>query len=101
MIEACLAAGINVPLLVAVLGVDNNEAISDCLRVPLSSIDPNLEEVGYQEAALLSRSLSGEASPHDPIYIPSIGIISRRSSDGLAVEHAAVAAAPYDCLPPK
>lgn len=93
VIEACLAAGINVPDQIAVLGVDNNEMICDCLRVPLSSIDPNLEEVGYQGAALLSGLLSGDAAPSKPIYIPPIGIVRRRSSDGLAVEHAAVATA--------
>lgn len=93
VIEACAAAGINVPDEVAVLGVDNNEMICDCLRVPLSSINPNLEEVGYQGAALLARLLSGERPPSRPIYIAPVGIVRRRSSDGLAVEHAAVAAA--------
>ena len=93
VIEACGAAGINVPDEVAVLGVDNNEMICDCLRVPLSSVDPNLEEVGYQGAALLSRLLSGERPESDPIYIAPLGVVRRRSSDGLAVEHAAVAAA--------
>jgi len=93
VIEACVAAGINVPDEVAVLGVDNNEMICDCLRVPLSSVDPNLEEVGYQGAALLSRLLSGERPPLSPIYIGPIGIVRRRSSDGLAVEHSSVAAA--------
>ena len=93
VIEACAAAGISVPDEVAVLGVDNNEMICDCLRVPLSSIDPNLEEVGYQGAALLSCLLSGKRPPLNPIYIAPIGIVRRRSSDGLAVEHSAVAAA--------
>jgi LacI family transcriptional regulator len=72
--------------------VDNNEMICDCLRVPLSSIDPNLEEVGYQGAALLSRLLSGERPPLSPIYIAPIGIVRRRSPDGIAVQHSVVAA---------
>jgi len=93
VIEACLATGIQVPDEVAVLGVDNNEMICDCLRVPLSSIDPDLEEVGYQGASLMSRLLSGEPPRSSPLYIPPIGIVRRRSSDGLAVDHPAVAKA--------
>ncbi|MFZ5833130.1 MAG: substrate-binding domain-containing protein, partial [Planctomycetota bacterium] len=93
VIEACFAAEMAVPDEVAVLGVDNTELVCDCLRVPLSSIDNSLEEVGYQGAALLERLIRGETAPTSPIYIPPSGIIERASTDSLAVAHPQVAAA--------
>jgi LacI family transcriptional regulator len=93
VLEACFAAEILVPEQVAVLGVDSSEVHCDCLRVPLSSIDDNLEIIGYEGAALLDRILSGEKPPKEPIYIPPAGIIERRSTESMAVNHSGVAAA--------
>jgi LacI family transcriptional regulator len=93
VIEACFSAKLLVPDQVAVLGVDNNEMVCDCLRVPLSSIDNNLERVGYEGAALLERLIRGEAAPSSPIYISPSGIIERRSTDSLAADHPQVSAA--------
>jgi LacI family transcriptional regulator len=75
------------------LGADNNVTLSDCLSVPLSTIDTNLKRVGYEGAALLDRLMSGEQPPDGPVYVPPAGIVQRRSTDMLAVEHAGVAAA--------
>jgi len=68
VIEACLSADLSVPEQISILGVDNSETICDCLRVPLSSIDNNLEQVGYEGAALLERLIGGESPPTSPIY---------------------------------
>jgi LacI family transcriptional regulator len=92
-IEACLASGLMIPDQVAVLGVDNNELICECLQVPLSSIDPNLELVGYEGAAMLDRWMDGHPLSLEPTYIPPRGIVHRRSTDSLAVAHPAVMAA--------
>jgi LacI family transcriptional regulator len=93
VLEACFSAGLDVPDQVAVLGVDNTETVCDCLRVPLSSIDNNLEQVGYEGAALLHRLMQGKKPPSSPIYIPPIGIVERRSTNTLATEHPGVAVA--------
>ncbi|MBN2580464.1 MAG: XylR family transcriptional regulator [Pirellulales bacterium] len=93
ILEACFSANLLVPEQVAVLGVDNSENFCDCLRVPLSSIDDRLEKIGYEGAALLERILQGEKPPTEPIYIPPAGIVERRSTDCLAVDHPEVAKA--------
>jgi LacI family transcriptional regulator len=93
VMEACFSAKILIPEQVAILGVDNSEVLCECLRVPLSSIDDSLEIIGYEGAALLDRILSGEKPPKVPIYIPPAGIVERRSTDSLAVNHPGVAAA--------
>lgn len=93
VIDSCLELGLQVPEQIAVLGVGNSEAICECLRVPLSSIEDHWEQVGYEGAALLDRLMQGETAPDSPIYIPPGKIIQRRSTDSLAVEHPQVVAA--------
>ncbi|MBN1854819.1 MAG: XylR family transcriptional regulator [Pirellulales bacterium] len=93
VLEACLAAGFTVPDQVAVLGIDNTQTICNCLYISLSSIDPNLERVGYEGAALLDRLIRGEKAPETPIYITPRGIVERSSTDSLATNHPHVAAA--------
>lgn len=93
IIEAAMAINALVPDEISVLGVDNTETICDCLQTPLSSIDDNLEQVGYEGAALLSRLIAGEKPPTETIYIAPSRVVERRSTDSLAVPHPQVAAA--------
>ena len=93
VVEACIMANLAMPEQVAVLGVDNAEIICECLRVPLSSIDNNLELTGYEGAALLDQLIEGRPAPKSPIYIQPVGVVERRSTDHLAVEHPQVAEA--------
>jgi LacI family transcriptional regulator len=88
-----LAANINVPDEVSVLGIDNTETMCNCLYISLSSIDPNLELVGYEGAALLHRLIQGEPAPESPIYVAPRGIVERASTDSLATSHPNVATA--------
>ena len=87
ILEAALSLGIRVPENMAVLGVHNDELICEALRVPLSSVDNNLYGVGYEAAQLLDRYLDGEPWPEKPVAIPPLGVVTRRSTDTLAVEH--------------
>lgn len=92
-IEACLQTGLAVPEQVAVLGVDNAEMICECTRIPLSSIDDNLERVGYDGALLLHQLMNGELVAPVHRKIPPVGLIERRSTDHLAIDHPQVAQA--------
>ncbi len=87
VIEACLSAGIAVPDEVAVLGVRNDELVCEALAVPLSSIENNIEEFGYQAAAMLDRHLDGEPLPKTSMEIPPCGVVVRQSTDVLAIAH--------------
>ena len=94
LIEMCVRSGIHVPEEIAVLGVDNTELLCEGSPVPLSSVRTRLTEVGYQAARqldlLMSREITNKAKP---IKIPPHGIVSRQSTDVLAIEHPAVATA--------
>jgi LacI family transcriptional regulator len=93
VLNACRDLGIHVPEEMAVVGVDNDDVICDLCDPPLSSVFPNTAKIGYEAAALLERMMRGEAAPRQPIYIEPVGIVTRRSTDVLAVENADVTAA--------
>lgn len=82
-----------VPEEVAVIGVDNDEVICGLSRPPLSSIEQNPEEVGYQAAALLDRLMRGETILEKTIVVVPRGLVARQSTDIVAVPDADVAAA--------
>jgi len=94
LIEMCLRVGIHVPEEIAILGVDNTELLCEGSPVPLSSVRTRLTEVGYQAARQLDRLMNGDITNKEvPLLIPPHGIVSRQSTDMLAIEHPAVATA--------
>ena len=93
IIDACDDAGLLVPEAVAVLGVDNDALICECIPVPLSSVCHDLEGMAYRAAALLDRLMSGRKPPKGVIRVPPKGLVTRRSTDILAVDNLQVARA--------
>ncbi|MGA2583498.1 MAG: substrate-binding domain-containing protein [Tepidisphaeraceae bacterium] len=91
-VQDVVAMGLQVPDQVAVLGVDNDEINCELAGVQLSSIRLNTEEIGYTAADLLSKLIAGEPPPEKPILIPPVEVITRRSSDVLALSDPEVAA---------
>jgi LacI family transcriptional regulator len=93
VLEAAEQAELRVPQDVAVLGVDNDPLVSELTDVPLSSIDSARERAGYEAAALLDRLMRGEPAPAEPMLIPPGRVVTRRSTDVLAVSDPEVAKA--------
>jgi LacI family transcriptional regulator len=93
LVDACEEAGLLVPEEVAIMGVDNDPLICECVSVPLSSVVNDLEGMAYAGAALLDRLMDGEAPPQDILRVPPKGVITRKSTDILAVSNVAVAKA--------
>jgi len=93
VLNTCREAGIAVPDEVAVVGVDNDEILCDLAAPPLSSVIPNTRRIGYEAAALLTRLMAGEPASTQPIFIEPLGVVTRQSSDVLAVGDRDVAAA--------
>lgn len=92
VIEGCHAAGLSVPEQVAVLGVDNDELRCDFAPVPLSSIDDDQQMQGHEAARLLDRLMNGETVAKQTL-IPPRKVVTRVSTDILAIEQPHVAAA--------
>lgn len=93
VIDACDDAGLLVPEAVAVLGVDNDTLLCECVRVPLSSVCHDLEGMAYQAAALLDRMMSGAPPPPEVLRVAPKGLVTRRSTDIVAVDNLQLARA--------
>lgn len=91
--EACKLAALRVPEDIAILGVDNDEFVCELSDPPISSISYNSERAGYNAAAVLDKMMKGEKVMQQTILIPATHVITRRSTDILAVEDPTVAEA--------
>ncbi len=93
VIEACKLAGCSVPDDVAVLGVDDDVLVCDLADPPISSIALNTESAGYEAARLLDQLMKGGAMTGQVIPVQPTHIVTRMSTDMLAVTDSDVAAA--------
>ncbi|MCX8091934.1 MAG: DNA-binding transcriptional regulator [Verrucomicrobiae bacterium] len=93
VLDCCESAGIAVPEEVAIVGAENYLLAPDAMHTPISSVDTNLETLGYRGAALLDDLMNGKPPPKEPIRVPAAGLVTRKSSDLLAVNHKGVARA--------
>jgi LacI family transcriptional regulator, galactose operon repressor len=91
VLESCESADLTVPEQVAIVGAENYLLSPNTMHTPISSVDTNLETLGYMGASLLEDLMNGKKSPEKPIRIPATGIVTRKSSDLLAVNHKGVA----------
>ena len=78
-------AGLRVPEEVAVLSNTDDWSVTENAFVPTSYISGEFPELGRKLVELLARMMDGEAVPETPIYATPSSIISRRSTDTLAV----------------
>jgi LacI family transcriptional regulator len=92
VLNTCRALGVTVPDDVAVIGVDNDEVLCSLSDPPLSSVVPDTERIGYETAALLARMMHGEKPSSAQIFIRPKCVVTRRSTEVLAVEDRQIAA---------
>ena len=93
VIDVAARAGILVPEAEAVVGVDNEEILCELCNPPLSSVEPDSEQIGYRAAELLDALMSGRSVRRQRISIPPLRVVNRRSSDSLAIKDRMVALA--------
>jgi len=93
VLEACRRIEVRVPEQVAVIGVDNDETVCEVCDPPLSSVAANHARVGYEAAALLDRMMQKGRGRKRPVYVEPAGVITRLSTDTLAVGDEDVATA--------
>jgi LacI family transcriptional regulator len=91
--DACRHAGVRIPDDAAIVGSGNTPLLCELLEPTISSLEHGYERVGRQAGELLDKLMSGKKAPSEPLLLPPSGLVSRRSSDLLAVDDANVAAA--------
>jgi len=85
VLSVCREHGILVPDEVAVIGVDNDALQCALCDPPLSSVDNNAQQVGSEAATLLHRLMEGRGPVPNVNHIQPIGVVTRRSTDVLAI----------------
>ena len=91
--DVCGQIGLKVPEDVALLGLGNDELECNLSQPALSSIAVPSQRIGYEAAALLDRLMSGEAWPREPLLLPPLHVVTRHSTDIMAIEDGTVQAA--------
>ncbi|MGC9453422.1 MAG: substrate-binding domain-containing protein [Phycisphaerae bacterium] len=91
--EGCRLVELRVPEDIAIVGVDDDELLCDMARPPLSSVRLPLEQIGFEAARVLDGMLNGQSPPAEPVLLPPSHVVTRQSSDILAVNDAEVASA--------
>jgi LacI family transcriptional regulator len=86
VLEACRAYEIAVPDDVAVVGVDNDELLCRLSSPPLSSVEQGAKALGYAATALLAQMIEGHHSRKRHYVSDPSGIVTRQSSDVLAID---------------
>ena len=91
VLETCERMDISVPDQVSLIGMNNSLLAVEAMHTPISSVEPNLELVGYRGAEILDQLMRGKKVPAEPVRIPPLGLIARKSSDLVAINHPGVA----------
>ena len=91
VLESCESVGIQVPDQVAIVGAENYLLAPDAMHTPISSVDTNLEVLGYRGAEVLEQLMSGRPLSREPSRVPAAGVVARKSSDLVAVNHPGLA----------
>ena len=84
VVAACAMEGVSVPNDVAVVGVDDLEAICENSAVTLSSVRTDNVKAGYLAAELLARWMDGRDGKPPSGTFGAIGLVRRESSRRLA-----------------
>ncbi len=90
ILAVCQQKGIGVPDDLAILGVDNTELRCRFLPTPLSSVDPNLLEIGYQAASCVDAMILGKDIQPGIRRVCPLGVVTRKSTDTLMTADAEV-----------
>ena len=90
LINACQIAGLLVPEEVAIISGSNEDILCEMLRIPLSAIQVGSEQIGHHAAGMLDKLMRHGTAPKKPIYLPPLRIVTRQSTDTLALKDPAL-----------
>ncbi|MEM1213919.1 MAG: substrate-binding domain-containing protein, partial [Planctomycetota bacterium] len=93
VVRQCLALGLAIPEQVAVLGVDNDTLTTRMVSPTISSIEVPWEKLGFEAAAMLDRQTRGQPIGPGPVTISPTRVITRQSTDSVAIADREVAQA--------
>ena len=93
VLDVCRQLDLKVPDEVAVIGQHNDQIVCEFCHPPLSSVQPNARLAGFKAAALLDGLMKGRHAQAGVVKVQPLGVISRQSTDVVAVADSQLAAA--------
>jgi LacI family transcriptional regulator len=90
IIFASQVANLLVPEDVAVLSGTDDKLLCELLDVDISALLVGAETIGFEAARILDRLMCGKKGPKKPVRIPPVGVVTRQSTDTLAINDRAV-----------
>jgi LacI family transcriptional regulator len=93
IVYACEQEGLFVPDDVAVLSAVDDDLLCELSHSPLSAVDVRAKQIGYRAADLMDQLLHKKKVPNQSILIEPGGVITRQSTDTLAIKDQQLAAA--------
>jgi LacI family transcriptional regulator len=87
IIDACRQESLLVPEDVAVLSGDDDPVLCESCLPQLSAIGVASEQIGEKAAELMQLLIERRQLPPTPILLPPLGIITRQSTDTLAIDN--------------
>lgn len=93
VMAAAQLSGLHVPEEVAVLGINNDSIRCVLSDPPLSSVAPDAFQSGYRAAEALSTMMAGGMPEDMDVRIEPLGVVTRPSTDILAIHDRCVATA--------
>jgi LacI family transcriptional regulator len=91
LINVASEVGLDIPEEIAILGINNDNAICNICDPPLSSIAFNFKQAGYNAAKLLDKMISGHETMHGQcIEIEPTHVETRGSTDVYAIDDSAI-----------
>lgn len=93
LLETCQASGINVPLDVAIIGVDNDEVTCNLTVPAITSVNMDIENAGFEVAEMAARMVKDPSYRGKDVVIRPIAVIGRGSTGIMATKDPVVAEA--------
>jgi LacI family transcriptional regulator len=90
---ACRRLGLRVPDDVAIVGTGNEQSICRMCAPPLSTVELDIFGIGYESARLLGNIFKGAEPSLTPVLVPPSQLITRQSSDLIAIDDMEVVSA--------
>jgi LacI family transcriptional regulator len=84
-LRSCQERGLRVPEEVAILSGTDDDLLCEVSHVPISGIQVSGEEIGFKSAQLLDHLMKGDKPPKAPVLLPPVRVVSRLSTQILAV----------------
>jgi LacI family transcriptional regulator len=93
IVDCCLDAGLSVPEEIAILSGSNDSLLCEVANIPISAIQQPCERIGREAVGVLENLMNGRSTPRSPCWLPPERVVTRQSTDTLAVSDRALVAA--------